>query len=403
MGMPRLASKPQAITASPIRRIAALLDEARRKSDIISFGGGAPSLPPPQEVVDFLVDFLKNNPQKSVAYGSTRGMIELRELIAQDLKKYWGVDYDPKDEIIIVNGGTEGIYLALSAILEPGDEVIVLDPTYLGYHEPVKLLGGRVRTVPVTVENGYQPRIEDVKKVISPLTKAFILLSPDNPTGRVVTEEFVRGLVDLAVEHDFWIVFDAVYKHISYGRPTPWVDSFKGARERTITINSFSKEASIPGFRLGYVTAPREVVEVMEKIKQYVSLAPDTPGQIAMIKFLESGIKDRYLQEVVIPTYRKRRDFMYKCIQEYLPEAKTSLPEGAFYFFVNIEEYLKAMGRDDEEFANRLLYRKSVVVIPGRYFGEMGKNHIRMTFVSEPEERIEEGIKRMSAYVSSYM
>jgi len=201
-------------------------------------------------------------------------MPELRELIAEDLKKYWNVSYDPKEEIIIVNGGTEGIYLALGSILEKDEEVVILDPTYLGYHEPIKLFGGRVRTVPVRVEDGYQPKIEDVKKVISPLTKAFILLSPDNPTGRVVTEEFVRDLVELAVEHDFWMIFDGVYEHISYGRPTPWIDAFKGARERTITIHSFSKEASIPGFRLGYVTGPPDVIEVMEKLKQYVSLAP---------------------------------------------------------------------------------------------------------------------------------
>lgn len=401
--MPRLATRTQTIVSSPIRRIAALLDEARRKGDIISFGGGAPSLPPPQEVMEYLAEALKRYPQKTVAYGSTRGMIELRELIAQDLKKYWGVSYDPHEEIIIVNGGTEGIYLALGAILEPGDEVILIDPTYVGYSEPIRLFGGRVRYVPVRVEEGYQPKIEDVKKVVSPLTKAFILLSPDNPTGRIVTEEFVSDLVKLAREHDFWIIFDAVYKHITYGRQTPWVDAYPGARERTITIHSFSKEASIPGFRLGYVTGPPEVIEAMEKIKQYVSLAPDTPGQIAMIKFYENGIKERYLNEVVIPTYKKRRDFMYKAIQEYLPEAKTTLPEGAFYFFVDLRPYLEAMGRDDEEFANRLLYRKSVVVIPGKYFGEMGRGHVRMTFVSESEERIEEGLKRMNAFITSYL
>jgi len=401
--MPRIASRSQTIVSSPIRRIAALLDEARRKGDIISFGGGAPSLPPPQEVVDYLADLLKRSPQRTVAYGSTRGMIELRELIAQDLKKYWGVSYDPREEIIIVNGGTEGIYLALGSILEPGDEVILIDPTYVGYSEPIRLFGGRVRYVPVRVEEGYQPKIEDVKKVISPLTKAFILLSPDNPTGRIVTDAFVSELVKLAREHDFWIIFDAVYKHITYGRATPWVDAFPGARDRTITIHSFSKEASIPGFRLGYVTGPPEVIEAMEKIKQYVSLAPDTPGQLAMIKFYENGIKERYLNETVIPTYRKRRDFMYKAIQEYLPDAKTTMPEGAFYFFVDLRQYLEAMGRDDEEFANRLLYRKSVVVIPGKYFGEMGKGHVRMTFVSESEERIEEGLKRMNAYITSYL
>jgi len=271
-------------------------------------------------------------------------MIELRELIAQDLKKYWGVSYDPREEIIIVNGGTEGIYLALGSILEPRDEVILIDPTYVGYSEPIRLFGGRVRYVPVRVEEGYQPKIEDVKKVISPLTKAFILLSPGNPTGRIVTDAFVSELVRLAREHDFWIIFDAVYKHITYGRATPWVNAFPGARDRTITIHSFSKEASIPGFRLGYVTGPPEVIEAMEKIKQYVSLAPDTPGQLAMIKFYENGIKERYLNETVIPTYRKRRDFMYKAIQEYLPDAKTTMSEGAFYFFVDLRQYSKQWG-----------------------------------------------------------
>lgn len=401
--MPGYSSRTEGIVASPIRRIAALLDEARRKGEIISFGGGAPSLPPPREVVEYLAELLRSQPQKSVAYGATRGMIELRELIAEDMKKYYGVSYDPHSEIMIVNGGTEGIYLALGALLNPGEEVVILDPTYVGYSEPIKLFGGRVRTVPVRVEEGYQPRIELIAKAISPLTKAFILLSPDNPTGRIVTEKFVRDLVDLATQHDFWIVFDAVYKHIVYDRPQPWVDAIPGARERTITIHSFSKEASIPGFRLGYVTGPPEAIERMEKLKQYVSLAPDTPGQLAMIKFYEDGIKERYLREFVIPTYKRRRDFMYEMIQEYLPEAKTTLPEGAFYFFVNVEKYLEAMERDDEEFANRLLYRKSVVVIPGKYFGEMGKGHVRMTFVSEPEERIEEGIKRIGAFVSSYL
>ncbi len=401
--MPSLSSRPTLIKASPIRRIAALLDEARRKEDIISFGGGAPSLPPPQEVVDFLIDSFRKNPQKTVAYGSTRGLVELRQLIAEDLKKYWGVEYDPAEEILIVNGGTEGIYLALASILEPNEEVIILDPTYLGYSEAIKLFNGRIRRVPVTVENDYQPRLEDVEKVVSPLTKAFILLSPDNPTGRIVTEKFVKGLIDLAVKYDFWILFDAVYKHITYGRPTPWVDRYPEARDRTITINSFSKEASIPGFRLGYVTGPKEAIDAMEKIKQYVSLAPDTVGQIAMIKFYQDGIKDRYLRDVVIPTYKKRRDLMYELIKEYLPEAKTVLPEGAFYFFVDIRSYLEAMGRNDEEFANRLLYRKSVVVIPGIFFGERGRGHVRMTFVSEPEDRIREGVKRIGAYVSSYI
>ncbi len=399
-----MSSRVTYIQASPIRRIAALLDEARRKRNIISFGGGAPSLPPPREVIDYMCELLKEKPRLAVGYTGTRGIPELRRAIANDLKKHWGVDYDPDKEIMVTTGGTEGIFATLAAVLEPGDEVIILDPTYLGYSEAIKMLGGRVKRVPVTVEQGYQPDIEDVKKTVTSRTAAFILLSPDNPTGRVVREDFVRALVDLAVDYDFWIIFDAVYKHITYGDvKNPWVDAYPGARERTITINSFSKEASIPGLRLGYVVGPPEAIEAIEKIKQYLTLAPDSLGQFAMLKFYEDGIKDRYLKEVVIPTYKRRRDLMYKLLREELPEARTVLPDGAFYFFVDMRYYLEAMGRDDEEFANRLLYRKGVVVIPGSHFGEMGRGHVRMTFVSEPEDRIIEGIRRIGAYVFSYL
>jgi len=401
--MPSFSSRLSVIRASPIRRIAALLDEARRKRDIISFGGGAPSIPPPKEMLEYLIQLFREIPQKTVGYCGTRGLPELRRLIAEDLYRYWGVRYDPDKEIMITNGGTEGIYISLAAILEPNDEVIILDPTYLGYSEAIKLLGGRVKRIPVSVENGYQPDLENLKKIITPLTKAFILLSPDNPTGRIINEEFVKGLIDLATDYDFWILYDTAYKHITYGKPNPWLDKYDGARERTITINTFSKEASIPGFRLGYLTGPPEAMDTMEKIKQYVSLAPNTVGQYALLKFYEDGIKERYLNEVVIPTYKSRRDLMYKLIREYLPESKTVMPEGAFYFFVNMSYYLKAMNRDDEEFANRLLYRKNVVVIPGSHFGERGRNHVRMTFVSEPEDRIIEGVKRIGAFVFSYL
>lgn len=401
--MPNLSSRLSYVRASPIRRIAALLDRARRRGDIISFGGGAPSIPPPEELVAHLIELLRENPTKTVSYCGTRGLPELRELIARDLEECYGVEYDPESEIIVTEGGTEGIFLALLSILDKNDEVVLLDPTYLGYGEAVKLAGGRVRKVPVTVDTGYQPSLEDLKEVISPLTKAFILLSPDNPTGRIVDEGFVKGLVDLAADHDFWIVYDAVYKHIVFEGENVWVDSIPGARERTITINSFSKEASIPGFRLGYVTGPKDAVDAMERLKQYVSLAPNTVGQYALLKFYEEGIKDRYLKEVVIPTYKRRRDLMYELIREYLPEAKTVLPQGAFYFFVDMRYYLEKMGRGDEEFANRLLYRKNVVVVPGSHFGEMGRGHVRLTFVSETEDRIVEGMKRIGAYVFSYL
>jgi aspartate aminotransferase len=390
------------IRLSPIRQVAMLLDEARKRGDIISFGGGAPSVPPAEEVVDAICDLVKNNSLRVCGYTGSRGRMELRNLIAQDVEKYGGVEYAPESQVIVTDGGTEGIFSALMAILNKNDEVVITDPTYLGYNEAVKLAGGRIKTLPVTVEKDYQPDIEDLKRIISNRTKAFVLLSPDNPTGRIIDKKFAKGLVDLAVDHDFWIISDDTYKHIVYEGEHIWINSLPGAYARTVLLCSFSKEASIPGLRLGYALGPTEIIDAMEKIKQYASLAPNTIGQYAMVKFLSDNVKERYLSGVVIPTYRKRRDLMSECLKKYLPEAKTVKPKGAFYFFVNMSAYLAKMEREDEEFSKRLLYRKNVAVIPGSFFGPNGQQHIRLTFVSEPEERIDAGIKGMGEYVFSY-
>jgi aspartate aminotransferase len=170
-----------------------------------------------------------------------------------------------------------------------------------------------------------------------------------------------------------------------------------------ISVGSFSKEASIPGLRLGYALGPAGVIDGMEKVKQYTSLAPNTLSQYAMIRFLQDGVKERYLRDFVIPTYMRRRDLMDKSIREYLPEARTVRPDGAFYYLVDMRRYLKSMEQnEEEEFCNQLMSRKGVVVIPGSFFGQKGAGHVRMTFVSEPEERIELGMKRIGEYVFSF-
>jgi aspartate aminotransferase len=239
--------------------------------------------------------------------------------------------------------------------------------------------------------------------VITRRTKAIILLSPDNPTGRIVRPDFVKGLVDLAVDHDFWIINDSTYRDIVYGKDNqPRITTLHGARERVVSVGSFSKEASVPGLRLGYALGPSELIDGMEKVKQYTSLAPNTLSQNAMIRFLSGDLKEKYLSNFVIPTYMKRRDCMEKAIEENLPEAKTVRPDGAFYFFVDIKRYLKSMEQNVEEFCNHLMTSKGVVVIPGSFFGEKGAGHVRMTFVSEPEERIAAGVKRMGEYVFSF-
>jgi len=401
--MVTLSDRVTALHISPIRRVTALLAEANKHKEIISFGGGGPSLPPPKEVVEDIATGIVEDSQGTTVYSGTKGYLNLRKLVAEDWERNQGEHYDPEWEVIMAEGATEAIFAAFFSLINKNEEVIVTDPTYLGYLEGAQLAGGRIVKLPVSVDDGYQPSLEVLKTLITRRTKVFILLSPDNPTGRIVTEPFVKGLMDLAVDHDFWIVNDATYRDIVYGDFTqPKLTTMPGAHERVISVGSFSKEASAPGLRLGYALGPRNAMDAMEKLKQYTTLAPNTLSQHAMVRFLTGDTKAKYLHDLVIPTYRARRDFMEKAIAQYLPDAKTARPDGAFYFFVDMRRYLQAMDRNSEEFCNHLLNRKGVVAIPGSFFGDNGAGHIRLTFVSEPEERIDLGMKRMGEYVFSF-
>ena len=348
-----------------------------------------------------MIRALREDPKAACGYVGTRGLLELRRLVSEDFAKEEGTKYDPENEMVITDGASEGVFTLFMSLLGKGDEVILTDPTYLGFREAATLAGARVISLPVNVEEEYQPDVEKLKTLITRETKLFVLLSPDNPTGRVVKNDFVKALVDLSVDHNFWILYDATYRDILFEGTYLKICSLPGARDHVAVTGSFSKEAAIPGLRLGYVMGPPAVADAVEKIKQYTSLAPNTLSQMAMIKFFSDDVKQRYLK-TALSTYKARRDFMAKCIREYLPKAKLSIPQGAFYFFVDLKVYLDDMKRDDKDFCNRLLERKSVVLIPGSFFGTNAANHARVTFVSEPEERIEAGMKAVAGYVFSF-
>lgn len=400
--MVTLSDRIASLHVSPIRSVAALLAEASERKELISFGGGGPSLPPPAEVTEEITRRIKENPQASTAYTGTRGFLELRKLIADDWVKHDGEVYKPEKEVILTDGATEAIFCAFLSLFNKNDEVVLTNPTYLGYLEAFQLAGARAKWLPVKVEEDYQPSLEVLKTVVTRRTKAVVLLSPDNPTGRIIRGDFIKGLLDLATDYDFWIVNDATYRDIVYGSPQPKISSLPGAHERLLSIGSFSKEASVPGLRLGYALGPSELIDGMEKIKQYTTLAPNILSQYAMLPFLKNNVKERYLHDYVLPTYKKRRDVMEEAIKRYLPEAGLVRPDGAFYFFVDMRHYLEVMDRDEQDFCNRLLTRKGVIAIPGSYFGDKGVGHIRFTFVSEPEDRIKLGIQRIGEYVFSY-
>jgi aspartate aminotransferase len=381
------------IRSSPIRRVTALLEEAKLHRDIISFGGGAPSLTPPRKLMDNAKKLVMD--PKVYRYGSTQGSEILRTLISDDLKKR-GLDY-PADQISITVGCAEAILLSAMAIFNPGENAVLTDPCYLGYPETFKMLDVNLNWIPLIYENEFQPEQEDVEKVVNKDTKAIVMVSPDNPTGGILSKESTKMIADIAVDNDCYILFDETYRDIIYDKDYKHHPFAKYAPDNTINCMSFSKSASIPGLRLGYIYAQKEVITAVEKLQQYTILAPNSFTQAFIIKYFE--IQDKYLNKTVIPTYRKRRDVMEYCLRKYLPKADFSVPHGSFYFFPYMGAYMG--DKTEEEFSKWLLDEAHVVIIPGNFFGDKGgSGHVRMTFVSEPEKRIEEGIKRISELVS---
>jgi len=389
--MPLALSKIEhEIKESPIRRIVALLSRAKANKNIISFGGGAPSLEPPKEVVSAMIRALRKNTFKSCSYGPTKGSYVLREKICADLKKS-KLSLTP-EQVNITVGATEGIFLALETLINPGDEIILADPTYVGYPGPSIMDRAKIVRVPTRWQDNFQLTPEAVQKVLTKKTKAIMILSPDNPTGRILEGKNLRGIADLARDHNFWIISDETYQDIIYkGRHN---FTYNYAPRNTLVVNTFSKSASMPGLRLGYMYGPKKLIESTMKFDQYVSLCPNTLSQIAAEEFYK--VKNTYIKKTVLPTYKKRMEHMGKMLEKYLPDAGFVKPQGAFYYFVDMSKYGI---KDDEKFANKLLEKKKVVVIPGKYFGNKGKKHMRLTFVSETKERIEKGIKRISTMV----
>jgi len=388
----------QHLPVSPVRKLSEMLERCAEKHKIISFGGGAPSLAPPKEVLDFLCDEFKKEPHAASSYGSTRGMPRVRELIAELLKREERVTIDPEKEICLTEGGTEALFIAFRTLFKPGDQIVLSDPTYLAYYPQLNFLNVGITHVPAYVQEDFQIDLDMLNESIGEKNKAVLLLSPDNPTGRLLEKEIVKGVVELCEDKRLWLITDDIYKDMLYEGKF-YNSRVFGGYDYTVTCCSFSKSASMPGFRLGYVYGPAQFIDKVTAIKSYISLCPSRPAQLCVEKYLEKKgkVKKKYLSKIVVPTYKKRRDKMTDMFEKYLPKAEISVPKGAFYFFPDMSRYFKKM--DEETFSNKLFEDKKVVVIPGKYFGEQGKDHLRFTFVSEPEDRIEEGFHRMNQFI----
>jgi len=371
------------LPASGIRRF---FDLAAGVPGVISLGVGEPDFVTPDAFRDAAVRSIKEG---KTQYTSNYGLLALREAIAAHTTERRGVTYDPMSEILVSVGVSEAVDLALRATLNEGDEVIVADPSYVAYVPGIVLAGGVPVAVPTDEANGFRLLAEDVRKAITPRTRAILLGFPNNPTGAVLEAEDIRGIAALAKEHDLLVYSDEIYDRLVYGTDHRSILDEPGMKERTIYLAGFSKAYAMTGWRVGYACAPAEIIEQMMKIHQYTVMCVPTAAQYAALEAMRNG--EAEVQRMVAE-YDKRRRRMYERFNAM--GLHCFEPRGAFYCFPNVS----STGLSDDEFCERLLKEEQVVVVPGNAFGERGVGHVRACYAASME-KIDMACDRIERFV----
>ncbi|MGC8570494.1 pyridoxal phosphate-dependent aminotransferase [Caldivirga sp.] len=393
--MRELSDRISALRESPTRRIDAIRERLRRENrDIIVLSAGQPSIPPPPEIRAIMAEELAKESMDLYAYTPSQGIVELREAVSEDLKRLGSLDVKP-DDIVIVAGGQEAMFATLMTILNPGDEVILMDPTYFGYKPLIEYFGARIRRLKLSMDDGFRINVEALKELISSRTKAVILVSPDNPTGSIVGEDVAKALADLAKDKDFWIISDEAYRTLIY--EGNHVYFYKYAPDYVISLNTFSKDPGIPGWRLGFVYGPREVVSRIKLAGEEMTYCPPSFAQRFVATYLRSEVRLKHIKYVV-EQYRAKRDAAVDAIRRNLPEAKFIVPKGSMFIFVDLAKYID----DSDKFAEFAMEKYSVALVPGSYFSEQYKAAVRVSFVWERTDRLIEGIRRLAEAAKAY-
>ena len=396
----KISARSNQIPSSPHRILVSKVSELERSGKkVYNYTQGQPGLPPDEKLIKITFDHALKNSFNHYKYSTTQGLVELRDAISKDLKKYGGFDVEPNN-IIITEGGVEGLNLSFFALSDPGDEVVILDPSYSVYWDLAKMYGLRVKTCVQKIDDEFQPDEECLKEKITRSTSFVLITSPDNPTSRILKESTMKLIADLVIDNDVWLLYDEAYKHLVYEGEHVWIQRYSRTMEKLVGINSFSKDIAIPGLRLGYTYAPKEVIGEMNKLKGLMSISSSTSAQWMAYFALTTGIKEEYLKKVV-PIYKKRRDVAYEAFRKHLPEAKVWKPPAGLYLFPDLSYYMKKMDvKDDIQFAYKLAEEKQVAMLPGSIFGKSGANHLRVTFVIMPENELEQGIEILGKYLS---
>jgi aminotransferase len=382
-----LAAHARAIPPSGIRRFFDLVSTSKDK-DIISLGVGEPDFVTPWRVRDAAVYSLEKG---RTQYTPNAGTPELREAIGQYLHNQFHVDYDPAKEIIVTVGGSEGIDLALRALIEPGDEILVPEPCYISY-SPITALGGGV---PVGIEtfakDHFKLTAESLRAAITPRSKLLVLCYPSNPTGAIMTYEDMLPIAKLVEEHDLIVISDEIYAELSYGTKHVSFASLPGMKDRTILVSGFSKAFAMTGWRMGYACGHPDLIGAMLKIHQYTVMCAPIMGQVAALESLTAhGMEEK---DRMIESYNQRRRLVVQGFRQIgLPCHE---PQGAFYVFPSIQ----STGMSSEEFAARLVLEAKVAAVPGHVFGKGGEGFLRCCYATSVAQ-LTEALERIGNFLS---
>ena len=372
------------IKPSGIRKF---FDIASERKDTISLGVGEPDFDTPWHIRDEGIYSLEKG---KTFYTSNLGLIELREEINNYLKRRFDVCYDPKSEIIITVGGSEAIDIGLRAMLDPGDEVLIPQPSYVSYEPCTILAGGVPVIIELKNENEFRLTKEELLDAITDKTKVLILPFPNNPTGAIMERKDLEDIAKICIEKDIFVMSDEIYSELTYGRDHVSIASLPGMKERTILINGFSKSYAMTGWRLGYACGPKTIIEQMTKIHQFAIMCAPTTSQYAAVEAIKNGDEDvAKMRE----SYNQRRNFLMNAFKEMgLPCFE---PFGAFYVFPCIKEF----NMTSEEFAFALLDAENLAVVPGTAFGDCGEGFLRISYAYSIE-KLKIAMGRMEHFIN---
>lgn len=375
------------VKPSGIRKFFSIAEEM---DNVISLGVGEPDFKTPWHIRDTAIEYLN---QGKTRYTANAGLIELRNEIAEFYKRKYNVGYDGKSEVLVTVGGSEGIDMAIRTIISPGDEVLVIEPSFVCYSPLVSMAGGKPVTVTTKAENKFKLTPDELKRAITPKTKLLVFPYPNNPTGGIMRREDIEKITDIIIKNNIFVLSDEIYSELTYGNEKHCsIASIEGMKERTVVINGFSKTYSMTGWRLGYALGPEPIIKQMTKLHQFAIMSAPTNSQYAAIEALRNGDKDI---EKMREDYDMRRKFTVNAFRKIGLDCFE--PEGAFYVFPCI----KSTGLTSDEFAEKLIMSKRVAVVPGTAFGECSEGFIRVSYcysidnIKKAIDRIEEFINEL--------